>query len=181
MRLIVLWLGHGKTQKDGLGIGGSSSTGGGECERCSRIAHGASCSFACLGANDLEGYGQGTWGWTCDGGSVASPVPATQVGSQTAGAAVGRATAGAHGTGRRAGFFGGMEGQSRAGPVSGSDAGAGRLGTRAGTPGKAVGGVSLAGATPLAQSGSGHTPSQGRAVDSGRVEKKRCPKSWRPC
>ena len=177
---MVCWI-HGKTKKDRFGFGGSGSTGGGEGKRCSPIAHGSSRSFACVGPNDLEGDGQGAWSWACDGGSAAGQVPATEGRGQTARAAVGRATAGAHEAGGRGCLSGRMEAQGRAGPVGGGDAHARRLGTRVGSPGKALGGVPLVGATPLAQSGPGHAASQGPAVGPRRVEKKRCPKSWRPC
>jgi hypothetical protein len=181
MRLIVLWLGHGKTKKDRFGFGGSGSIGSGAGGRCQRIARGPSRSVARLGSDDAKGHGQGAWGWPCDGGSPATAVPATKGRSQATRAALGRTAADAHATGRRAGVFGGLEAQSRAGPVGGGDAATGCFGTRVGSPSKAVGGLPLAGATPLAQGGPRHTTSESGDVGPGGVEKKRYPKSWRPC
>src|SRR5712691_5885458 len=76
---------------------------------------------------------------------------------------VGRAAAGAHETGGRAGLFGGMEGQSRAGSVGGGDAAAGCSGTKVGPSAQALGGVSSTGTSSLAQSRARYPTSQGRA------------------
>ncbi len=178
MRLIMLCLDHGETQKDRFGCSSAGPKGGRTDGRRSRVTHGP---FARLGPNDLAGYRQGSRGWAGDGGSPSSPVPGMEGGCQAATSAVGRAAAGAHETGGRAGLFGGMEGQSRAGSVGGGDAAAGCSGTKVGSSAQALGGVSSTGTSSLAQSRARYPTSQGRARCPGGVEKKRSPKSWRPC
>src|SRR5260370_19779829 len=104
MRLIVLCLGHGKTQKDRLGFGEAGPTVGVSNGRHSGIAHGASGSVARLGTNDLEGRRQGDRRWAGNRGSAPDEVSASQGERSTDAPAVGRAAAGADETGRGAGL-----------------------------------------------------------------------------
>src|SRR5882762_8338616 len=78
MRLIVLCLGHGKTQKDRLGFGEAGPTVGVSNGRHSGIAHGASGSVARLGTNDLEGRRQGDRRWAGNRGAAPDEVSASQ-------------------------------------------------------------------------------------------------------
>ena len=181
MRLIVLCLGHGKTQKDRLGFGEAGPTVGVSNRRHSGIAHGASGSVARLGTNDLEGRRQGDRRWAGNRGAAADEVSASQGERSTDAPAVGRAAAGADGTGRGAGLSVRLETPGRARPIGGRDAAPGGAGRKAGAPGQALGGVSAAGSPPLAQSGPRHTTSQDPAKPPRRMGKKRYPKSWRPC
>ena len=172
---------HGKTKKDRFAVGSSGSTSGGAGWRRSRIAHGSSGSFAGFSANDLESHGQSARGWARDRGSPPSPVPALEERGPATPSALGRTAAGGYETGRRTGLFGSLEAQSRAGRVSGGDAAAWCSGTKVGPQAQTVGDLSFAGTAPLAQSGTGHPASQSPALCPGGMEKKRSPKSWRPC
>src|SRR5439155_18807772 len=136
---------------------------------------GASRSVACLSPNDLESRRQGARGWAGDCGSASSRISATQRERSTAATAVGRTAAGTDEIGRRAGIFGGLETQGRARPVSGSYAATRCPGRKVGPPGKALGGLSPAGAPPLAQSRSRYPTSQSPALGAGGVEKKTLP------
>ena len=181
MRLIVLALGHGKTQKNRLRVSKRGSTVGGANRRHSGIAHGTSRSATCFGANDLEGCCQGNRRGTGDGGSTPDPVSTPQRERSSDSQAVGRPTAGTDDTGRGASLFGCLETHGGAGSTGGGDTAAGGTGTETGAPGQIFGGVSPAGATRLAQSRPRHQAPQGRAEGAGGMEKKRFPKSWRPC
>jgi len=181
MRLIMLCLGHGKAQKDRPGFGEAGPTVGVSNGRHSGIAHGASGSVARLGTNDLEGRRQGDRRWAGNRGSAPDEVSGSQGECSTDAPAVGRAAAGADETGRGAGLSVRLESPGRARPIGGRDAATGGAGRKARAPGQALGGVSAAGSPPLAQSGPRHTTSQDPAKPARRMEKKRCPKSWRPC
>src|SRR2546425_12754625 len=89
MRLIVLCLGHGKTQKDRLGFGEAGPTVGVSNRRHSGIAHGASGFVACLGTNELEGRRQGDRRWTGHRGAAPDKVSASQGEHSTDAPAVG--------------------------------------------------------------------------------------------
>ena len=181
MRLIVLCLGHGKTQKDRFGISEGSSTGGLWHPRHPGVAHGPGGSAAGLGANDLEGSRQSDGRRAGDGGSAPEPVSASQRSRATDCPKVGRAAAGTPAVGGRAGLFVCLETQGRARPTGGGHAPAGGSGRKAWPPHQALGGLSAAGSASLAQSCPRYSTPQGPACGSGRVEKKRFPKSWRPC
>ena len=181
MRLIVLCLGHGKTQNNRLGFSEAGPTVGVSNGRHSGIAHGSSGSVARLGTNDLKGRRQGDRRWAGNRGSAPDEVSAPQGERSTDAAAVGRAAAGADETGRGAGLSVCLEKQGRARPIGGRDAATGGAGRKARAPAQALGGISAVGSPPLAQSCPRHTTSQGPAQPARRVEKKRCPKSWRPC
>src|SRR5207247_6667115 len=98
-----------------------------------------------------EGCRQGDWGWARDGGSSSRPVPAMEEGPPSTAPPVGRTAAGPHEVGRRTELSGGMEGQGRTGRVGGGDAAARCFRTKSGPQAQALGGLSPAGATPLAQ------------------------------
>src|SRR2546425_11030161 len=100
MRLIVLCSGHGETQKNRLGFGEAGPTAGCSNGRHSGIADGAGGSVAGVGANDLEGGGQGDWRWTGNRGSAPDEVSAPPGQRSTHTRAVGRAAAGADETGK---------------------------------------------------------------------------------
>src|SRR2546422_364667 len=151
MRLTVLCSGHGKTKKDRFGFGGSGPTGSRTHGRHPRIAHGSSYPVARLGPHDVEGCRQGAWGWACHRSSPPSPIPAKEARRSGTNSPVGRAAAGAHEIGGGAGLFGGVEAKGRTRRIGGGDAAAGCAGTKGRPQAQAVGGVSPAGATPLAQ------------------------------
>src|SRR5712671_3139928 len=167
MRLIMLHLGHGKTQKNRLGFGEAGATTGLANRRHSGIADGAGGSVAWSGANDLEGGGQGDWRWTGNRGSAPDKISAPQGERSTHTTALGRAAAGADETGRRAGLSGGLETRGRARPVGRRDAAAGGAAGKAWAPGKALGSVSPVGSPPLAQSCPRHPTSQSRVSRPG--------------
>src|SRR5882762_5133974 len=175
MRLIVLCLRHGKTQKDRLGFGEAGPTVGVSNGGHSGIAHGASGSVARLGTNDLEGRRQGDRRWAGNRGAAPDEVSASQGERSTDAPAVGRAAAGADETGRGAGLSVRLETPGRARPIGGRDAATGGAGRKARAPSQALGGVSAAGSPPLAQSGPRHTTSQGPAKPPRRMEKKTLP------
>ena len=177
----MIYLGHGKTQKNRLGTGEAGSTAGLSNGRHSGIADGAGGPVAWFGANDLEGGRQGDWRWTGNRGSAADEVSAPQRQRSTHTAALGRAAAGVNETGRGADFSGGLETQGRARSVGCHHAAAGGIAGKAWAPGKALGGVSPAGSPPLAQSCPRPPTSQSRFCCPRGMEKKRSPRSWRPC
>ena len=181
MRLTVLCSGHGKTQNNRLGFGEASPIIGRSNGRHSGIAHGASCSVARPGTNDLESGRQGDRRWAGDGGSPPDPVSPPQGKGSTDTPTVGRTAASIDALGRRAGPFGCLETQGRARSIGGGDAAAGGAGRKTRAAGKALSGVSPIGSPPLAKSCPRYPASQGSAHRPRRVEKKRCPKSWRPC
>ncbi len=181
MRLIVLHFWHGKTQKNRWRFSRTGTTGGDPHKRRSRTAQGAGRFIAGLGANDPQSHSQNHRGRPSHGRSPASPVSAAQNPAAPILTALGRTAAGAVDVGTGAVLFGGLEGQSRARTIGGRDAGAGRLGRKTGTLAQAIGDLSPAGTTPLAQSGSRHPTPQSPAGGAGGMEKKPCPKNWRPC
>src|SRR6266404_1424100 len=175
MRLIVLDLGHGKTQKNRLGIGEAGSTTGLSNERHSGIADGPGGPVAWFGANDLEGGRQGDWRWTGNRGSAPDKISAPQGARSAHTTALGRAAAGADETGRGAGLSGCLETHGGARAVGRRDAAAGGAAGKARAPGKALGPISPAGSPPLAQSCPRHPTSQSRASRPGGMEKKTLP------
>ena len=181
MRLIVLCSGHGKTQKNRLGFGETGPTAGLPNGGHSGIADGASGPVAWFGANDLEGGRQGDWRWPGNRGSAPDKISTPQGERSAHTTALGRAAAGADEAARGAGLSDGLEAQSRARPIGRGDAAAGGAGGKTRAPRKAIGSVSLAGSPPLAQSCPRHPTSQSRVSRPGGMEKKRSPRSWRPC
>ena len=181
MRLIVLCWRHGKTNKDRFCARGAGSATGGPSARRSAIAHGSGRPVARFGQADFESHGQGAGRWARDGGSAASRPSAVQGRCSGSTAAVGWAAAGTDGLGGGAGLLGNLATQGGARRVSGGDANARSSGGESGPSGKALGDVSFAGTTPLAQGGPRYPTSPSPTLRAGRMEKKRFPRSWRPC
>src|SRR6266850_2430033 len=175
MRLTVLCLGDGKTQKDRFGISEAGPDSGVSHSRRSRVAHGPSCAVTGVGANDLERCRQGDWRWASHSGSAPEEISAPQGECSADTSALGREAAGADEAGGGAGVFGLLETRGRTGPVGRRDALAGGAGAKARAADKALGRVSPAGSPPLAQSGSRHPTSQSPVGRPGGMEKKTLP------
>ena len=181
MRLNVRCWVHGKTQTNRRGLGGQSPTGGGPSTRPPGVAYGPGRSAAGPGPADLGANGRGAGSRTGHGGPLADPLPAPRRGPSRHRSALGWPTPCPAQPRTRTGVHGRLERRGGARRVGGADAAAGRPGPTTGPAGEALGGVPPGPTAALAQSGPRHTTSQGRPAGAERVEKKRCPKTWRPC
>lgn len=182
MRLTVRWWAHGKTSTNRCGLGGQGPTGGRPSPRHPAVAHGTSRAVAQPGPThprtNRHGFGRQP-GHRRPVADALSPARRTRRWAHGSVLGWPAPCLAEHRRGSR--LPGGVESPGRARRVGGPHAPASRPGATGRSPGEALGGVSPGPAAPLAQSGSRHAPPQGRCAGARDVEKKRCPKSWRPC